>query len=101
MKNEIPNVTFNKSKTIITYDLSPCNISSQNICDQDSRLFNTVSIENDGIYQLPNTTIITKLSIKEAVNAFRKAVSDIDSNVKITKLFAVVIENQKGYVENN
>lgn len=94
--------TFTESKTVITYDLSPCKITVDDICAQNNSLSNYISIRNDGTYELPNTTIITALNKDAAIEAFKKAVREASGNTeKITRLFVADIYQNKGHVENN
>ncbi len=94
--------TFTESKTLITYDLSPCKITVDEICAQNSNLENYISIKNKGAFELPNTTILTKLTKDTAIEAFKKAVSNASNDKeKITRLFAAEIYQKEGTVENN
>lgn len=101
MTKRFSDIHFTSTKTVITYDLSPCKISVYDICNQDKRLNNTISVNNSGTFDLPNTTIVTELSISDAITAFRNAVIQADSNEKITRLFAAEVYDKSGYVENN
>ena len=93
-------INFSLTKTVITYDLSPCNISVQDICSKDNRFKNTVTIKNVGTFDLPNTTVQTSLSINDAVSAFRTAVANVSKDETITKLFAIDVSQKDGFVEN-
>lgn len=94
-------MNFSNTKTIITYDLSPCEISAQDICNEDNRLHNTISVKDEGIFNLPNTTLSTTLSKKDAEDAFRAAVYAASKNEKITRLFIVEVDKKNGFIENN
>ena len=59
---ESTTINFSNTKSIITYDLSPCDISASDICKEDSRLHNCISVKNEGDFNLPNTTIRTSLN---------------------------------------
>lgn len=94
-------INFNNTKSIITYDLSPCEISSRDICNKDIRLFNYVSVKGEGDFNLPNTTIRTSLNKEEAEKAFRQAVYSASRYEKITRLFIVEVDGKNGFIENN
>ena len=93
-------VVFSSTKTIITYDLSPCNISVNDICNEDSRFKNTITITNVGTFDLPNTTVQTSLIKEDAIAAFKNAVSKAGKYETITKLFAVDVYQKSGNIEN-
>lgn len=67
------------TKTIITYDLSPCEISAEDIYNENSQLYTSISAENKGSFSLPNTTLATALNRQDAENAFREAVKKASS----------------------
>jgi hypothetical protein len=92
---------FSNTKTIITYDLSPCSISSQDICDEDSRLHNSISVEDEGRFDLPNTTLRTYLNKKDAEEAFRQAVYAANKYETITKMLIIEVDGKNGFIENN
>lgn len=94
-------MNFTNTKTVITYDLSPCLISAQDICDEDSRLHNSISVENKGRFELPNTTLRTSLNQKDAEKAFRQAVYAASKDETITKLFIIEVDGKNGFIENN
>ena len=94
-------MNFSNTKTIITYDLSPCEISAQDICNEDNRLHNTISVKDEGSFYLPNTTLRTTLGKKDAEDAFRAAVSAASKDEKITRLFIVEVDEKNGFIENN
>lgn len=94
-------INFTNTKTIIAYDLSPCSISAQDICDEDSRLHNGISVENEGRFELPNTTLRTSLNKKDAEKAFRQAVYAASKYETITKLFIIEVDGKNGFIENN
>lgn len=94
-------MNFSNTKSIITYDLSPCEISASDICKEDSRLYNYISVKNEGDFNLPNTTIRTSLNKEDAEKAFRKAVYSASHYETITKLFIVEVDGKNGFIENN
>lgn len=94
-------INFSNTKSIITYDLSPCEISASDICKEDSRLHNYISVENKGNFNLPNTTIRTSLNKEDAETAFRNAVYSASSYETITRLFIVEVDGKNGFIENN
>lgn len=102
MTRKSAHTTFKNIKTIITYDLSPCEISSQDICEQDKRFHDFISFEDNGSYELPYTTLRTKLNRKDAIEAFKNAVKKAsDGNETITRLFVVEVDGKNGFIENN
>ncbi len=94
-------INFSNTKSIITYDLSPCKISSKDICNEDSRLYNYISVQNRGSFNLPNTTIRTSLNKEDAEKAFRKAVYSASHYETITRLFIIEVGGKDGFIENN
>ena len=94
-------ITLKLTKTIITYDLSPCEISAEDICNKCSKLYTSISGENQGSFSLPNTTLSTTLNKKDAEKAFKEAVKKASSKEKITKLFVIDVSNKKVFIENN
>lgn len=101
MAKKFTTVNTNFFKNIITYDLRPCNISSSDICAQEPKFFNYFQLEKTGYYDLPNTTIRTNLEVKEAEEAFKRAVRLASNNTeKITKLLIVKV-GSSCYIEND
>ena len=98
---KVGNLNFTETKTIITYDLSPCEITAQDICDQDKRFYTTISGEESGTFNLPNTTLRTTMDKNTAVDAFKNAVYKASKDEKITRLFAAEVYGKNGYIENN
>lgn len=94
-------INFSNTKSIITYDLSPCEISAKDICDEDNRLYNFISVKDEGSFNLPNTTIRTSLNKVEAEKAFRKAVNAVSPYETITRLFIIEVDGKNGFIENN
>lgn len=94
-------INFSNTKTIITYDLSPCEITAQDICNEDKRLMNTITVKDEGEFNLPNTTLRTTLNKEDAEEAFRTAVYAASEDEKITRLFIIEVENKNGFIENN
>lgn len=94
--------TFNlgELKTLIAYDLSPCEISAEDIHKENSQLWTSFLLGKES-FSLPNTTLLTKLNRQDAENAFREAVKKASSKEKITKLFVVDVSDKKAFIENN
>ena len=78
--------TFNlgELKTLIAYDLSPCEISAEDIHKENSQLWTSFLLNR-----------------QDAENAFREAVKKASSKEKITKLFVVDVSDKKAFIENN
>lgn len=94
--------TFNlgEVKTLIAYDLSPCEISAEDIHKENSHLWTSFSLGKE-VFSLPNTTLLTKLNMQDAGDAFREAVKKASSKEKITKLFVVDVSGKDAFIENN
>ena len=99
MKNG--NIKFGETASIVTYDLSPCNISAEDICEENSKFKTYHVVAGVGIFDLPNTTLITNLTKEEAENQFKKAIKNIDPDEKITKLFIFNVSGRTAFIENN
>lgn len=101
-KSKIFNFT-NKS-SVITYDLSPNETSAHEIELQSTKLHTTVTI-NKVTYSLPNTTLNCFLNREDAEKEFRNALSKAlkinNKKDKITKLFIMEVNSQKGFIEND
>ena len=89
--------TFNlgEVKTLIAYDLSPCEISAEDIHKENSHLWTSFLLGKES-FSLP-----TKLNRQDAENAFREAVKKASSKEKITKLFVVDVGGKDAFIENN
>lgn len=98
---ESTTMNFSNTKSIISYDLSPCDISASDICKEDSRLHNYISVKNEGDFNLPNTTIRTSLNKESAEKAFRNAVYSASSYERIKRLFIIEVDSKNGFIENN
>lgn len=94
-------ITFGGTKTIINYDLSPCEISAENICNVNSQLYTSISVKDGGSFNLPNTTLATTLNVQDAEKVFREAVKKVSPKEKITKLFVIDVNNKNAFIENN
>ena len=102
-------ISFTNTKIVITYDLSNNDISAQEIADASYGVFTTtITIQNTGLFQLPNTTLVSSqnISAQEAVAKFKQAFSFAKSRkhpsyCTISRLFCCEVYEKGGYVENN
>lgn len=94
-------IMFSDTTTILTYNLSNCNISSAMICDQNP-MFHTAFYVKDHIpFDLPTTTLLTMQNKEDAEKMFKEAVEKLDPNAKITKMFIFNVSGMDAFVENN
>ncbi len=102
-------VQLNVSKVIVTYDLSPNDISAQEIADASRGVFNTMIVMNNSrSFLFPNTTLETStmFTAEAAANAFKQALLAAKrakgfSRATISRLFCCEVAGKGGYIENN
>jgi len=94
-------ISFDETTTIITYDLSPCKISADDICEENSMFHTSFYVKDNILFNLPNTTLLTVLDKNDAEKEFREAVENLDSKEKITKLFIFNVSGNDAFVEND
>lgn len=102
-------VKFNISKIIVTYDLSPNDISAQEIADASNGMFHTtITTQNLQSFTLPNTTLESDktLSAGQAAIVFKQALMAAKlkkgfSLASITRLLCYEVAFKGGYIENN
>lgn len=95
-------INFTNTKTILTYDLSPCEITAKDICNEDGRFYDYISIANKGKFYLPNTTLRRSLNRDEAELAFKNAVDSASfGRETITCLLVVEVDEKNGFIEND
>jgi len=105
-------ISFATDNYIVTYDLSPCEVSAEEIADNSESNFLVKIVTQDSStkketkYQLPNTTLLTKLDYSKIKTEFEKALKKASkekgtSEEKITKLFIAKLADKIGYIENN
>ena len=100
MKKSSP-INFTNTKTILTYDLSPCEITAKDICNEDRRFYNYIFIADKDKFYLPNTTIRTILNKEEAKIAFKTGLDSASfGRETITCLLVVEVDEKNGFIEN-
>jgi len=101
MAKKFSTINFSATKSVIMYDLSPCAVTAKDIASESSNLDASISLKDKGEFNLPNTTLVTKLNKEQAEKEFRQAVYRANPYEKITTLFIVEVDTKNGYIENN
>jgi len=95
------NFKFSKNESIINYDLTPNDISAQEIADASNGVLKTyIPMKGGKKYHLPNTTLYCTLLRDNAKTSFINAFHSTGSRATVNRLFITELNEQIAYIKD-